>query len=241
MESGHQIPIVVAFRLAEYHCLLTELIKNGRKENLTSKEIASYLGLSEEIVRKDLSFIPDEIGTPGLGYEPSKLYNAISKLLHLDRIHEIALVGSISTWKGITNFFDPRMYGFSVKYIFSDNPSEKGLYFDQIPIYSIEDIPKVIKNSEVETVIIACNLLWIKRAISLLHEAGVKGVLNLTPTALEEIPPDMYVSQILFPCEVKLILYHIHEKLPISPSYKIKRDIGKRAKLKRARKKSQNA
>lgn len=72
---------------------------------MTSKEIASCLGLSEEIVRKDLSFVPDDIGTPGLGYRPPRLYNAISKLLHLDRIHEIVLIGSISTWKGMNNFF----------------------------------------------------------------------------------------------------------------------------------------
>lgn len=235
MKDRHQIPIVAAFRLAEYHCLLAELIKDGRREKITSKEIASRLSVSEEIVRKDLSFIRDDIGTPGLGYDPPKLYNAISKLLHLDKIHEIALIGNISTWRGISNFFDPRTYGFSLKYIFSDNPSEKGLFFDQISVYSIEDIPEVVKDSQVETAILACDHIWLKRAIQLLYQAGVKGILILTPTALEEVPPGMYVSQILLPCEIKLMLYHIHKELSALPSNKPNRDVGKRAKLKRVR------
>lgn len=127
------------------------------------------------------------------------------------------------------------MYGFSVKYIFSDNPSENGLFFDQNPVYSIEDIPEVVKDSKVETAILACDLIWTKRVIQLLNEAGVKGILNLTPAVLENIPSDMYVSQILFPCEIKLLLYHVYEKRSSSSSYKLKRDIGKRANLKRVR------
>lgn len=235
MVDRAQIPPVAAYRLAEYHCLLSEILKSGMSERLTSKTIANYLQITEEIVRKDLSFIEDDIGTPGIGYDPVKLYKAISKLLHVDRAHDVSLIGSVTTWRGITNFFDPRKFGFMPRFIFSDVPSESGLYFDQTPVFSIEEIPEVLANTGIKTAILACDLMWIRRAVQLLDQANVKGILNLTPTVLDEVPTGMYVSQVLLPCEIKLVVYHVEEGILDRKSGKLKKDIGKRAKLKRTR------
>lgn len=230
-----QLPLVVIFRLAEYHCLLSEMLKNTSVKKLTSKEIASHLGFTEEIVRKDLSFIPYEIGTPGLGYDPVKLYKAISKMLHIDKINEVALVGSISTWKGLFNFFDPRKFGFQFNILFSEIPSEKGSYFDQAPVYQIEDIPKKLPDNGIRSCIIACDSAWVKRAAELCVKNGVKGILNLTPTVLENLPEDVYISQVLLSCEIKLLMYHLEEDRVNESDQKLKRDIAKRARLKRNR------
>lgn len=234
----NKLPVVVVFRLAEYHCLLSEIMKSHHIDTITSKEIASYLGFSEEIVRKDLSYVPYEAGTPGVGYNISKLYQAISKVLHLDSIQDVALIGSIQTWRGIFNFFDPRKFGFQPVVIFSEMPVDVGLYFDQCPVYSIEDLPEK-KPENVKIAVIACDPVWVHRAAQLSIESGVQGILNLTPTVLEEVPEEVYVSQILLPCEIKLITYHILENLPKSHGERLKRDIGKRASLKRNRKKDQ--
>lgn len=230
-----KIPVVVIYRLAEYHCLLSEMLKSGHVDKLTSREIASYLGLSEEIVRKDLSFIPYEIGTPGLGYDPVKLYKAISKLLHVDKVHQVALIGSIETWKGIFNFFDPRKFGFQPVIVFSEMPGDGGLYFDGSPVYQIEDMPEVLPETGVKSAIIACDPMWVKRATELAIECGIKGLVNLTPTVLENLPDDVYISQILLPCEIKLVTYHILEGIPADKRENLKRDIGKRAKARRSK------
>jgi redox-sensing transcriptional repressor len=230
-----KIPVVVIFRLAEYHCLLSEIMKTHRVDRITSREIASFLGLSEEIVRKDLSYVPYDTGTPGVGYSVIKLYQAISKVLHVDSIHNVILIGSMQTWRGIFNFFDPRKFGFQPVMMFSEVPVDRGLFFDQFPVYSIEEIPEQ-KPEEVKIAIIACEPSWAQRASQLCIQSNIKGILNLTPTVLEDIPEDVYVSQILLPCEIKLVTYHILENLNKSHGEKLKRDIGKRASLKRERK-----
>lgn len=211
MSGKKKLPILSAFRLAEYHCLLTETLKSGKAEKITSKAIAASLRLSEEIVRKDLSHIPDDIGTPGLGYEPLKLYKAISSLLHLDKLYDVCLIGNITTWRGVMNFFDPRKFSFIPKFVFSDVPSEKGLYFDQIPVHSIDDIPTVLKGSGVDIAIVACDVLWIRHVISLLIKVNIKGILSLTPALLDEVPENVHISQILLPCEIKLVAFKSQE------------------------------
>lgn len=233
--TDQPIPVVAAYRLAEYHCLLSEILKSGSTERLTSRMIAQYLNLSEEIVRKDLSFITEDVGTPGLGYDPVKLYKAISRVLHVDRSHDVCLIGNVATWRGIMNFFDPRKFGFNPRFIFSDVPSESGLMFDQVPVYSIEELPDVLPETGIKTAILACDLMWIKRAVTLLDQAGVKGILNLTPSVLDEVPEGMYISQVLLPCEIKLVVYHIEEGIVEQRPGRLKKDIGKRARLKRAR------
>lgn len=230
--SETKIPAVVIFRLAEYHCLLSELMKTSNHELITSKEIASYLGFSEEVVRKDLSYIPYDTGTPGVGYDIKKLYEAIGKVLHIDKVHHTALIGSVQTWRGIFSFFDPRKYGFLPVIIFSEIPSDEDSYFDSIPVKSVEDITEKMP-SDVKIAIIATDPLWVKKAAKFAIEAGVKGILNLTPTVLEDIPQDVYVSQVLLPCEIKLITYQIAEKIFPKPSERLKKDIGKRAQRKR--------
>ncbi len=231
------IPVIVIFRLAEYHCLLSEILKSGGRDPLTSREIAAMLNLSEEIVRKDLTFLPDEVGTPGRGYDPVVLYNAISKILHVDRAHYVVLVGSLKAFDGLARFFPAERFGFLPAAVFSENPNEKGLYFDQLPVHFIEDIPKLVPKLNASVAIIATDVSWVRRAVELLGKAGIEGVLNLTPAIVENVPDNMYLSQILLPCELKLVVYHTKTERP-RVSSRLKRDIGKRAKLKRQREKN---
>lgn len=232
--SKESYPIVVIFRLAEYHCLLSELIKSSDSGLVTSKEIANYLGYSEEVVRKDLSYIPEDTGTPGVGYDIRKLHKAISKILHLDYPHRTVLFGSITTWQGIFNFFDPRKYGFMPEIILSEYPDDEGKIFESIPARYIKNIKKeALKDTKIA--IIATTPSWVKAAAQAAFEAGIRGVLNLTPTVLDEVPEDVYVSQVLLPCEIKLVTYHIMENIFSSPGSKLKKDIGKRAARKRSK------
>ncbi|MCX7832227.1 MAG: hypothetical protein N2440_04945 [Actinobacteria bacterium] len=228
----NRLPSVVIFRLAEYHCLLSEIMKNTNTNLITSKEIANFLGLSEEVVRKDLSYIPYDTGTPGVGYDVRKLYDSISKILHIDKVHRTALIGSIQTWRGIFNFFDPRKYGFLPVVIFSEMPADEGEYFDSIMVRSIEQISEETLK-DIKIAIIATDPTWVKHAAKVCIEAGIKGILNLTPTVLEEIPESVYVSQVLLPCEIKLVTYHIMENIYINSGSRLKKDIGKRAASKR--------
>lgn len=233
--SQSKIPTVVIFRLAEYHCLLSELMKSAERQRITSKEIAAYLGFTEEVVRKDLSYIPYDTGTPGIGYDIKKLYEGISKILHIDRIHQTALIGSINTWRGVFNFFDPRKYGFQPAIVYSEMPIDEDLYFDGIPVKFIEDLPETLP-ANVKIAIIACDPTWVKRAAQLAIDAGISGILNLTPTVLENIPDGVYVSQVLLPCEIKLVIYHLMEGLFTQhEGERLKKDIGKRASQKRKR------
>lgn len=228
----NRIPIVVIFRLAEYHCLLSDIMKKTSKTRITSKEIANYLGLSEEIIRKDLTYVPYEVGTPGFGYNIIKLYQAISSVLHMDKIHQVGLIGSIETWRGIINFFDPRKFGFNPVVIFSEIPGDAGMYFEGMPVYAIEEIPEKWP-ADLSIALVASDMTWVKRAVHLAISAGARGILNLTPTVLEEIPEDIYISQILLPCEIKLVTYHVLENLFIKEKEVLKRDIGKRSRIKR--------
>lgn len=53
-------PEASVLRLCRYHCYLGELLRAGDVTRVTSHEMSAELGVSEETVRRDLSYVDVE-------------------------------------------------------------------------------------------------------------------------------------------------------------------------------------
>jgi redox-sensing transcriptional repressor len=67
------------------------LSKQGQ-QNVSSRNLADFLGVNPWQIRKDFSYFGD-FGTRGVGYNIEKLIKQINKILKLDVVHKVALVG----------------------------------------------------------------------------------------------------------------------------------------------------
>lgn len=232
--SEKKIPNVSIFRLAEYQCLLEEIIKQGKKETITSKDIARILGYSEEVVRKDLSFVSKEAGKPGSGYNVRNLRDSISRLFGNRKREPLVFIGSLEAWTGMLNYFNPEEYGFKTVAIFSERPEEDGRKCGQIPVKRMEKIADGLEVAA-KIAIIATAKEFAAKAFKYAYNAGIRGILNLTPVIIEDIPEDLRVSQILLPCEIKLVSFLSSEESIHPKRSGIIKDAGIKASLKRSR------
>jgi redox-sensing transcriptional repressor len=86
------IPEVVIARLPVYIQKLNQLMREGR-ENVSSQEMAEFLGMTSAQILKDLSFFGG-IGKKGVGYDVINLLESLRSILNLNQIWEAVLVGA---------------------------------------------------------------------------------------------------------------------------------------------------
>ena len=85
------VPDVVISRLPWYLQILNHMAKEGL-HTVSSSMLADRMGSSAAQVRKDLSFF-GEFGKQGTGYSIYLLIDQLQKILNLDQIWQVVIVG----------------------------------------------------------------------------------------------------------------------------------------------------
>lgn len=205
MKIEPQIPEVVLERLSLYHCLLQDWIINNPNKSITSREIANILGFTDETVRRDLSFLSKTTGKPGVGYDAFELYQLLSQKLKLKDRVPIVFVGSLSLLESLSEIFNFSKYGFYVEAVFSEKPEDSGkLYFGQ-KVKLISEIDSASISPECELAVVLVHPHWLQYALEKLKEAGIKGVLNFTPSVSTPFPEGITGVQLRYPCYLKML------------------------------------
>lgn len=206
-KSEPRIPDIVLERLALYHCLLQEWILTKRKQPVTSKEISRILGLTDETVRRDLSFLSQSGGKPGVGYDVEELFQIIGEKLSMEDRVPIVVVGSIEVLDTLLSIFELEKFGFIVEAVFSENPEDKGKAYRGVRIKSLDEIDADNIPEGCRLAVVMTHKNWANYSIEKLHQAGIKGVLNLTPMVVSTFPEGMEGIQLRYPCYLKVLLF----------------------------------
>lgn len=210
-----QIPLVVLERLALYHFLLQDWIISGRTEPVTSKEISICLNLTDETVRRDLSFLDTNTGKPGVGYDPNDLFNVIGDRLALEARMPVIIVGSARMVDALLSIFSLEKFGFVPEGFFSENPGDSGKLFRGFKIKLLSELTKENIPPNVRLGIIATHPDWTQFTIDTLARAGIKGILNITPTVVTKIPKGVELIQLRYPCYLKILAFKTSGKFEL--------------------------
>ena len=92
MNGSQKVPVPTLARLATYYSVLKEAEEAG-VASLNSAKIEGLCGIAATQIRKDLSRF-GELGKPGVGYEVAPLRRHIEKILNLDRVQKVAIIGA---------------------------------------------------------------------------------------------------------------------------------------------------
>jgi redox-sensing transcriptional repressor len=200
----HKIPDETIRRLPTYLRGVALLSEKGLMR-VSSKGLADFLGANPWQIRKDFSYFGD-FGTPGVGYETSKLQKQISKILRLDNSHKAVLAGVGNLGSALLAYGGFRRYGLDITAAFDKDPKKIGKKRNNI---TVEDISKIggIKKQKVELGIIAVPTEEAQTVADEMIKAGVKGILNFSP------------RHILVPKKVKVITIDIAMDLARLPYY----------------------
>lgn len=202
MSDRTHVPDATLYRLSLYHCYLLELIRVGAPPRITSRQLAEELGVKEETVRRDISFVGD-IGRPGAGYEPTVLFEAFTRFLGLSDEYPIAMVGTAAMLQALHVVFPSERYGVKPVALYSELPDDVGRQVGELRVGHLTDITRLEAALGVSVALVACAPGWVQVTLDLLAQAGVTGVLLITPIIKLRKPEGMAVTQIRMPCDIK--------------------------------------
>jgi redox-sensing transcriptional repressor len=202
MTEQKNIPEASVYRLSLYHCYLGEVIRKGSTGRVTSRQLAEELGIKEETVRRDMSFIGG-VGRPGAGYEVPTLFATLTEFLGLSDEYPIVKVGTAQMLSALQVVFPAHSYGVRPVAYYSELPEDVGKVVDDITIRHITDLPDLEPELGVSVALVACSPGWVQMVVDLLAQAGIGGILLLTPAIKVARPEDVNINHVRMPCDIK--------------------------------------
>lgn len=193
-------------RLSTYYRTLSMLIEKN-VETVSSDEIADINNITSAQVRKDLSFF-GTFGKRGLGYNTKDLRDEIASILGLKKKWKIALAGVGNIGRALINFNEFKTQGFHFTALFDNDPKKIGTEISGLKVHSIDDVCTVIKNNEIEIVIVAVPTKMAQDVIDVFIKCGVKAFLNFAQVTIK-VPEGVLVKNENMSIELEALSYYL--------------------------------
>ncbi|MDE0630253.1 MAG: redox-sensing transcriptional repressor Rex [Caldilineaceae bacterium] len=188
------IPDIVIGRLPVYLRTLRLLADDGR-EVTSSQELGEHLGISSAQIRKDLSHF-GEFGKQGTGYNIEFLCRQLQKILNVDRIWPVILIGAGSLGTAIANYQEFESSGFRIVAVLDEDPRKIGQRIGNgLRIADFADLKRQVKESGVQIAVMAVPAHAAQRVATQLIEAGLNSILCYAPITLA-VPAHVRVEYI---------------------------------------------
>ena len=194
-------------RLPRYYRYLEEL-KNNHVERISSQELADMMHVTASQIRQDLNHFGG-FGQQGYGYKVNYLYEEIGKILGMDRVTTIILIGAGNLGQALANYTNYRKRGFCIDAIFDIDPEKIGKNVHGITVRPLDELESYIGTHKVDIATITIPKEQAVKVAERLVKAGVKAIWNFAHTDLS-VPNDVAVENV-----------HLSESL-MNLSYKIK-------------------
>lgn len=187
------IPDIVVGRLPIYLRALQRMLEENRRVT-SSQELGERLGISAAQIRKDLSQF-GEFGKQGTGYSIEFLADQIQKILHVDQVWDIAVVGAGDIGSAVARYQGFANRGLRVAMIFDNDPSKVGTQVGAFTVKDIKTIKDSIREAGIKVAMIATPSQTAQEVAEELVSSGVRAILNYAPINLN-VPENVRVQYI---------------------------------------------
>lgn len=210
-EGAGAIPDIVIRRLPIYARSLQYLVHDGL-ETVSSSELGARLGVSAAQIRRDLSYF-GEFGKQGKGYNVAFLLDQINSILGLNHDWAMALVGLGHLGRALLHYDELAARGFCIRALFDHNPAKIGTVIGDLPIHSIDDLPRVLARENIRMAIIAVPARGAQEVADALVAAGVRAILNYAPIVVQ-VPPRVKIRHIDPVVALQSMTYYLENETP---------------------------
>jgi redox-sensing transcriptional repressor len=200
----HKIPDETVRRLPIY--LRGLLLLEQGQQSVSSQNLAEFLCVNPWQLRKDLSYFGG-FGTPGMGYNIEKLIKQIRKILKIDTIRKVALVGVGNLGLAILAYPGFRIYAYEIAAAFDTDAKKIGRKIKNITVEDVSNL-HTLKKRKINLAIIAVPQDAAQRTADALVKAGVKGILNFSPCCIV-VPKKIKVMNIDICTGLACLAYYI--------------------------------
>lgn len=191
--EDHEISKVVVKRLPRYYRYLGDLLEK-KVERISSSELSELMGVTASQIRQDLNNFGG-FGQQGYGYNVKYLYTEIGKILGLDKIYNMIIVGAGNLGQALANYVKFEKRGFWIKGIFDNNPKLCGRTVRGIEIRMTDELPQFIREHEIQIAALTLPKSGAEVIAPILVENGIKAIWNFAHTDLH-VPSNVIVENV---------------------------------------------
>lgn len=191
--SKNGIPDIVIGRLPVYLRTLKLLAGEGQ-EVASSQELGERLGISSAQIRKDLSHF-GEFGKQGTGYNVAYLCRQLEKILKVDCIWPVVLVGAGYLGHALAAYNGFENRGFRIVGVFDSDERKVGAQVGELRVEATESVATWVRRYKVQIGIIAVPAEAAQAVADVLIDAGIKSILCYAPITLT-VPKHIRVEYI---------------------------------------------
>lgn len=176
--SKNTISDSVIRRLPRYYRFLGEL-ENGGYIRISSRELSEKMGLTASQIRQDFNCF-GEFGQQGYGYNVSDLRKEIGKILGLENLTPMILIGAGNLGKAIAAHIDFASKGFALIGAFDINPDIIGAKLGELTVQSIDTLEDFCSLNKPAAAILCVPINAAGEMADRLIECRVKAFWNFT-------------------------------------------------------------
>ena len=209
--SDKKISSAVINRLPRYYRYLGDLLESDITR-ISSKDLSAKMNITASQIRQDLNNFGG-FGQQGYGYNVEYLYNEIKKILGLDRVYNLIVIGGGNIGQALVNYTNFERRGLVITAVFDVNPRLIGMTIRGVKIYDIEKIDEFIENNKVDVAILTLPRSQACAVANHVASLGVKGIWNFSHVDLK-LPEDVIVENVHLTDSLMTLLYKINEVEP---------------------------
>ena len=206
--EAKQISKAVIKRLPRYYRYLGELLEDN-VERISSNDLSKKMRVTASQIRQDLNNFGG-FGQQGYGYNVEYLYTEIGKILGLDIVHPMIIVGAGNLGQALANYVEFEKRGFKLVGIFDVNPVLEGIAVRGIEIQMISDLHFFMKAIEIEIEILTLPKNKARDMAEILIENGIKAIWNFAHIDLDT-PDDVIVENVHLSESLMTLSYNLSQ------------------------------
>lgn len=206
--EAKQISKAVIKRLPRYYRYLGELLEDN-VERISSDDLSKKMRVTASQIRQDLNNFGG-FGQQGYGYNVKYLYTEIGKILGLDIVHPMIIVGAGNLGQALANYVEFEKRGFKLVGIFDVNPVLEGIAVRGIEIQMISDLPFFMKENNIEIAILTLPKNKARDMAEILIENGIKAIWNFAHIDLDT-PDDVIVENVHLSESLMTLSYNLSQ------------------------------
>ncbi len=181
-------------RLPRYYRYLGELLDN-HITRISSGELSQRMGLTASQVRQDLNHF-GEFGQQGYGYNVELLHREVARILGIDQIHNIIIIGVGHLGQALVNYTNFERRGFYVVALFDIDENIIGQTIGGKIVRPVEELKDFIKENAVDIGVLTIPKKEAVQMANILVESGVKGIWNFASVDLALSDPSVIVEDV---------------------------------------------
>lgn len=203
-----KVSIAVIKRLPRYYRYLGDLLDNGIVR-ISSNDLSKRMNITASQIRQDLNKFGC-FGQQGYGYNVELLYEEIKKILGLDKVYNLIIIGGGNIGQALANYSNFQKRGFNFIGIFDKNPRLIGINIRGLEIMDIAKLDSFLKSHRVDIAVLSLPKTNAELVAPVLIENGIKGIWNFSHVDLET-PDDVIVENVHLTDSLMTLSYKLND------------------------------